>query len=97
MPERAKEVLRYFLLHPDRADDLESVARWRLLEETIHRNVEEISQALGWLVGEGFLLEEHAGGSRTLFRLNDKSMVAAQRFLTRSKRRHKPEASGTGG
>ena len=37
----AKEILSYFLRNPQAADNLEGVARWRLLEQTVHRSVEE--------------------------------------------------------
>jgi hypothetical protein len=56
-PRLAKDVLNYFLRNPEAADDLEGVARWRLLEEAVHRRVDETRQALAWLVDEGFLIE----------------------------------------
>jgi hypothetical protein len=55
-PKQAKEVLSYFLRNPQAADTLEGVARWRLLDEPVHRSVEEINQALEWLVAQGFLV-----------------------------------------
>src|SRR2546426_2039901 len=47
-----------------------SVARWRLLHEVIHRNIEEIGEALGWLVTAGFLMEESSTGAQPVYRLN---------------------------
>jgi hypothetical protein len=86
---RAVEILRYFWLHPNRVDDLESVARWRLLEETIHYQVEEIREALGWLVAEGFLVQNAVGRSRSVFRLNQEQLAATERFLQGTGQRRK--------
>jgi hypothetical protein len=85
-PERAREVLAYFVRHPQAADSLEGVARWRLLEETIYRRVEEVEEALRWLVERGFLAEESAVFGPAQFRLNPKSSAKAARFLGGSKR-----------
>lgn len=76
-----KEVLQYFLRHPQAADDLEGVARWRLLRETIYSNVEETNQALEWLVRQGFLLKVSRSGSGVIFRLNQETRVRAESFL----------------
>lgn len=97
MPERAAEILRYFWLHPNTVDDLESVVRWRLLEEAIDRNIEEISEALGWLVAEGLLLEEAVGRSGSLFRLNQDELPATERFLSRAGERQKTKKRGSTG
>lgn len=35
----ALEILQYYLRHPEAADTLEGVARWRLLEQRIHHTV----------------------------------------------------------
>jgi len=83
-PKQAREILDYFLRNPQAADSLEGVARWRLLEGTIQRSVEEISQALGWLVAEGLLLRESAEGSDAIFRLNPRKAARAERFLGKS-------------
>jgi hypothetical protein len=79
----AREVLRYFLRNPEAADDLEGVARWRLLEEAIHRSVEETKQALAWLVSQGFLMERMTSGSGSIFCLNPKKRGEIDNFLGR--------------
>jgi len=84
-PTQAREILDYFLRNPQAADSLEGVARWRLLEGTIQRGVEEISQALGWLVAQGFLTEEPVTGSGPLFSLNHERTPEAERFATKGK------------
>ncbi len=92
MPERAKEVLSYFVRNPRAADSLEGVVRWRLLDEKIRQGVEETRRALAWLVSQGFLLEESAKGADTLFRLNRDKAVQAGKLLNRAKRGKKHRA-----
>jgi hypothetical protein len=81
VPTRTKEVLGYFLRNPQAADNLESVARWRLREEIIRHTVEEISLAIVWLVEHGFLVEEPVTGSEPVFRLNPEMHGEAARYL----------------
>jgi len=50
-----REVLGYFLDHPQTADTVEGVARWRLAEAQKHRTVAQIREALDWLVENGYL------------------------------------------
>jgi len=83
VPKRAREVLGYFLHHPRAADSLEGVARWRLRDEAIHRSVDEISEALGWLVAHEFLLEESAMGASALFVLNPGRLGDARQFMSK--------------
>ena len=51
-----REILNYFLRSPHAADNLEGIARWRLLEERIQRTVEETKESLDWLLEEGYLV-----------------------------------------
>lgn len=88
MPERAREVLRYFLRNPQAADSLEGVARWRLVDEAIYRSVDEINQALGWLVDEGLLLRESVTGLGPIFRLNVEREPDARHLVTKVSSRH---------
>jgi hypothetical protein len=80
------EILSYFLRNPSAVDSLEGVARWRLLEEAIHRTVTETEGALKWLVEEGYLIEVEESHSRQVFRLNpEKATEAEALLLTRQK------------
>lgn len=79
-----KDVLRYFLRNPQAADNLEGGARWRLLNETIHRSLEETSRALDWLLAQGLLVEVATPGSGRAFRLNQEKRADAESFLTQS-------------
>lgn len=75
------QILSYFLRNPSATDSLEGIARWRLLEEAIHRTVRETEEALQWLVREGYLIETvhpHAG---RLFHLNAERQSEAKSLL----------------
>lgn len=89
-PAQAREILDYFLRNPRVADSLEGVARWRLMEEQVHRGVEDVDQALDWLVAEGFLLKDSPAGSAPLFRLNRIQAARAERFVVQ----HRVPTSG---
>jgi hypothetical protein len=87
MPETihtAKEVLRYFLRNPQTADNLEGVARWRLLSQAIHTSVEETNGVLEWLVREGYLLKIAPRSSEPVFCLNPDKRLSAEAFLAAS-------------
>jgi hypothetical protein len=81
VPRPAREILTYFLRNPAAADSLEGIARWRLLEQAIHRTILETEGALKWLVGEGYLIEVEQPRSRWLFRLNPEKQQAAGALL----------------
>ena len=74
------EILSYFMRNPTAADSLEGIARWRLLEEVIHRKVDETHVALEWLVQQGFLLQTGRFGS-SIFRLNGSRLAETERTL----------------
>jgi len=76
----AKDILEYFLRNPQAADDLEGVARWRLMSQTVHRDVEETSQALDYLVQKGLLTRVSRPGS-AFFRLQGEQRDDAKAFL----------------
>ena len=86
----AKDILEYFLRNPQAADDLEGVARWRLMSQTVHRDVEETSQALDYLVEKGLLTRVLRPGS-AFFRLQAEQRKDAKVFLAGGEKR---EAAG---
>ena len=75
------QILRYFVRHPEALDDLEGIARWRLLEEAIRSKVVETDRALQWLVERGFLRQTARLGSPPLFGLNPEKVDEANRLL----------------
>ena len=80
----AKDILEYFLRNPQAADDLEGVARWRLMSQTIYRDVQETSQALDYLVRKGLLTRVSRPGS-AFFRLQSEQRAGAEAFLAGDK------------
>jgi len=79
----AREILNYFLRKPFAVDNLEGIARWRLMDESIHRSLEETRQALSWLVKHGLLIKEGTHLSEPLFRLDRKKLSQVRRFINR--------------
>jgi len=83
----ARDVLRYFVRNPEAADTVEGVARWRLLDEKIYRDLEQVTRAMAWLVAQGLLVEDHLPFSRTAFRLNKTTQKRIERLLQQERPR----------
>ena len=94
MPEIAEQILAYFLRHRDAADTIEGIARWRLLEERVHRNVDETQEAIKWLVAERLLVEESMRGAQSVFRLNPKMAAQAARLASAVAGRRRRDDTG---
>ena len=78
----ARQILSYFVRNPQAADSLEGIARWRLLQERIHRTVQETGAALSWLVSEGYLREMSNPGAEPLYQLDATQTENAMVFLS---------------
>jgi len=90
--EVARDILRYFMRNPQGGDTLEGLVRWRLLDETIYRSLEEIKSVVDWLVTEEFLVREMTSPSKAFFCLNRKKQNEIERFLEQAERPEvKPE------
>ncbi len=79
--EAARHVLAYFVRNATAADNVEGVARWRLLEERVHSTLQTTESALSWLVSQGFLEQMTTAGGNHVFRMNPKRMDDARVFL----------------
>jgi hypothetical protein len=79
--ERRREVLSFFLRHPHTTDSVEGVARWRLLDEIVYRQVQDTERILGELVELGFLEETARPGTPRLFRLRPDSTEQAAAYM----------------
>jgi hypothetical protein len=90
----AREVVRYFVRNPEAADTVEGVARWRLLDETVYRSVEQVARVVAWLVAEGLLVEDRLPSSRAAFRLNETARKRIDRFLDEKPRRTRGKKKG---
>lgn len=93
-PEIAEQILSYFVRNPKARDSLEGVARWRLLQEQIHRSLLETEAALAWLLSEGYLQQVQTPGSASIFQLNPDRYSDAIQFLADQRKR---QAGGSGG
>lgn len=80
----AREILAYFLRNPAAADSLEGLARWRLLEQVIHRNVVDTKKAVEWLVKRELLIESSDLSQGRLFRLNPGRRDEAELLIHKS-------------
>jgi hypothetical protein len=85
--EQAQEILRYFVQHPQASDDLEGIARWRLLQAQIARSVEEVRQALDMLVQMEFLLQDIVPCCGKRYSLNPDRVAESREFATSKKGR----------
>jgi hypothetical protein len=92
--EIVEDVLSYFLRHPQAADNLEGIARWRLLSESIHRTVEQTGQVLEWLVNQGVLLKLTPGGSDPVYCLNRGRKAEAEALLAKILRNSGEDETG---
>ncbi|HXH95479.1 MAG TPA: hypothetical protein VNN25_28135 [Thermoanaerobaculia bacterium] len=76
-----RDVVRYFVEHPESADSLEGIVRWRLLERRFRETSDETAAAVGWLVGHGFLQQIDIPGGRQLYRLPAERLSQAAQLL----------------
>ena len=80
-------MLEFFVHNRIAADTFEGIARWRLLQQEVRRNVQQTEKALEWLVKKGLIEELRAPGYRTsVFRLNPERQKDAVRFLAKRKK-----------
>ena len=77
----AQDILEYFLRNPGAVDTAEGIARWRLLEEAVHRSLETTENALQWLTREGYLTEVSRREKEPVFQLNRGKVTAALELL----------------
>lgn len=80
-PRLAREILRYFLRNEDAADDLEGIARWRLLEEAVYRRVDDAAQAVEWLVAHGLLHADVTASGGRIFSLEGSNRQRAEELV----------------
>lgn len=83
-----RQIMSYFVRNPNAADTLEGITRWRLLEEQLHRSLQETERALAWLVAQGFLDEVKTTGAPPLFRLRPERRADAVALVEGKFRHH---------
>ena len=88
--EAIRQILDYFLRHPEAVDSAEGIAHWRLLEEAVQPSLTEADEGLRWLAAHGYLREVAVPGSRHVYTLNPDMQQRARRLL---EDRREPEES----
>ena len=86
-PEAAREILRYFVEHPEAADTLEGLARWRLIRLKKELTMEQFSAALEWLVAHGFLKRISKSFAGPIYLLEEDHLADIERFLAAKHKR----------
>ena len=76
-----REVLGYFLEHPQTADTAEGLARWRLAGANKRRTVEQIREALHWLVENGYLGVVTRPYTGPIYSIAEEDLPKGLRFL----------------
>jgi hypothetical protein len=89
------EILNYFVRNPSAADTLEGIARWRLVDELIHKRVEETRAALDWLVKSGWLRVHTSSSAGQIFSLNIGRLAEAESLLAEPASVKSPRKSNT--
>lgn len=83
MPDDSRllsEILGAFVRNPAMVDNLEGIARWRLLNTRIRSDVEETKEALDELVAKGYLLTVDTSAG-PLFQINTEKLAAAKSMV----------------
>jgi len=78
-PVLVDEIVAYFLRNPQCIDSLEGMTHWRLQGERIRREVEDVGEALEWLVERGFLQKVRSQLTEPLYRSNFQSLTTENR------------------
>jgi hypothetical protein len=76
-----RQILDYFLRHPEAVDSADGIAYWRLLDEVNQPSLTDTEDGIRWLVSRGFLHEVIVPGSRGVYRLNADMREEAMQFL----------------
>jgi hypothetical protein len=77
-------VLNYFVRNPNASDTVEGLARWRLLELDVHYAVEQTKEAINELIQRGFVEEVKHPGLAPQYKLVEKRMIDAEKYLDKS-------------
>jgi hypothetical protein len=76
----AREIVRLYLKNPTMISDVEDLVRWRLLQQRVLRQMEDVRRAVVWLVEEGLLSSQPSRGVAELYMLNGDRRKEAERF-----------------
>jgi len=87
-PEMVEDILDYFLRNPEMTDTLSGILQWRLLEQSVRRQLDEGRDAFQFLLERGFLRRVSVTAAREdMFGLDPLRRAEAVRFLAAARRR----------
>ena len=78
--EQAREIFQYFVDHPHASDDLEGIARWRLLQQQVTSQVEQVHRALELLVRMELLCRQDTPALGKRYSLNQAKVAESNTF-----------------
>ncbi len=94
--EQAREILQYFVEHPQASDDLEGIARWRLLQQHVTWQVEQVRRALELLVQLDLLCQQETAVAGRRYSLNRAKVAESETFFAQQNTQrqvlHDPES-----
>ncbi|MCG8604537.1 hypothetical protein MJD09_05985 [bacterium] len=76
----AKRVLRFLQSNPGAKETLDGIAEWWLMQERITEAVNQVSEAVAWLVAKGYL-ERKNSGTRAIYKINPSKRSEIARLL----------------
>ena len=79
--ETAREILRYFVRHPDAKDTVEGIANWWFGNRQAGRSVEEVTDSLHLLLAKGLVIERQAAALRPYYQVNPTKRTEIASFL----------------
>ena len=79
--ETAREILRYFIRHPDAKDTLEGIARWWFGNNRFEKNTSEVAESLHLLMARGFVIERHGQAIRPYYQMNPAKRADIAEFV----------------
>ena len=65
-----RELLGYWIQHPEALDTVEAIVEWWLLEHRIQQATVELQSALSGLVANGFVVRQQEADGRIYYQLN---------------------------
>ncbi len=85
LPQRmapvTKELMHYWIEHPDAQGTEEVIAEWWLLEHQIRQVIAQVRENLKELVGRNFVIAVQQGDGRVRYQLNRKKDVEIRKWL----------------
>ena|ERR1044071_1768843 len=76
-----RELLEYWMRHPDAASTVEAMVEWWLLEHRIEQATSEVRSVLSELVANGFVVKRQEADGRIYYRLNREKAAAIIAWL----------------